>query len=78
MSSSEIIAELPGLTHEERRVICQKIVALEAEQEDLDSCRQAAIAGFQLLDQMEAADEERHTTALKCNQWEIIAYSKIA
>jgi hypothetical protein len=53
MSSSEIIAELPRLTHEERRAICQKIVALEADQETLDSCRQAAITGFQLLDQME-------------------------
>ncbi len=62
MSSSEIIAELPRLTHEERRAICQKIVALEADQEALDSCRQAAISGFQLLDQMEAADEERRAT----------------
>jgi len=62
MSSSEIIAELPRLTHEERRALCQKIVALEAEQEGLDSCRQATITGFQLLDQMEAADEERRTT----------------
>ncbi len=61
MSSSEIIAELPRLTHEERRSICQKIVALEADQEALDSSRQATIAGFQLLDLMEADDEERRS-----------------
>jgi hypothetical protein len=62
MSTSEIIAELPRLTHEERRAICQKIVALEADQEALDSCLQAAITGFQLLDQMEAEDEKRRET----------------
>jgi hypothetical protein len=57
MSATEIIAELPKLTHEERRVICQHILALEADPEVLESGRQAAIAGFKLLDQMEAEDE---------------------
>ncbi len=61
MSTSEIMAELPRLTHEERRDICRQIVALEAEQEALDSCRQAAITGFQLLDQLEADDERRRS-----------------
>lgn len=59
MSASEIIAELPQLTHEQRRDICRQIVALAADQEALDSCRQAALAGFQSLDQMEADDEKR-------------------
>ncbi len=53
------MAELPRLTHEERRAICQRILALEADQEALESSRQAAISGFQLLDQMEAEDEAR-------------------
>jgi len=53
------MAELPRLTHEERRDICQRILALEADQETLDSCRQAAVTGFQMLDQMEAEDEKR-------------------
>jgi len=59
MSATEIMAELPRLTHEERRDICRHILALEADQNDLDSCRQAALAGFQLLDQMEAEDEKQ-------------------
>jgi hypothetical protein len=57
MSSTEIIAELPKLTHEERRAICQHILALEADQEALQSAHKSAIAGFQLLDQMETEDE---------------------
>jgi len=54
MSSSEIIAELPRLTHEERRDIRRRILALEADQDALESGRQSAIAGFMLLDQMQA------------------------
>jgi len=61
MSATEILAELPRLTHEERRDICRQILALEADHEVLDSCRQAAIAGFQLLDQMEAEDEKQRS-----------------
>ena len=61
MSSSEIIAELLKLTHEERRTICQRILALEADQESLESGRQSALAGFKLLDPMEAEDEARRT-----------------
>jgi hypothetical protein len=57
MSSTEIIAELPRLTHEERRAICQSILALETDQEALESSKQAAILGFQMLDQMESSDE---------------------
>jgi hypothetical protein len=62
MSSSEILAELPRLTHEERRAICQKIMALEADQEALGSSLQAAVVGFQVLDRLEAEDETRRTT----------------
>jgi uncharacterized protein YoaH (UPF0181 family) len=57
MSSSEILEQLPKLTHEERRAICEKILSLEADQEALEMPRQGAIAGFQTLDRMEAEDE---------------------
>ena len=57
MSTAEIMAELPKLTHEERRAICQGILALEADQEALQSGHQAALLGFQMLDRMEAEDE---------------------
>ena len=59
MSSSEILAELPKLTHEERRAICQGILALEADQEALDAGRQAAALAFQMLDREESEDETR-------------------
>ena len=59
MSATEIIAELPKLTHEERRAICQRILALESDQEALELNRQAAVQGFQMLDQMEADDKAR-------------------
>jgi hypothetical protein len=62
MSFSEIVNELSRLTHEERRLICQKILALEADQEALESSNQAAVIGFQMLDQMEAEDETRRQT----------------
>ena len=54
MSVTEIIAELPKLTHRQRREICQQIIALEVEQEDLTACDQAADTAFAALDQLEA------------------------
>jgi hypothetical protein len=57
MSSSEILAQLPKLTHEERRAICEKILSLEADQEALAVSQKSAIIGFQVLDRMEAEDE---------------------
>ncbi len=72
MSSSEIIAELPKLTHEERRAICRQILALEADQEALQSAHQAAVTGFQLLDQMEAEDEKPTHVAVMSG-WSILA-----
>ena len=56
MSVFEIIAVLPRLTHEERRAICDKIQALEADQEALESARQTGVAGFRVLDQMERGE----------------------
>jgi hypothetical protein len=57
MSSSEILAQLPKLTHEERRAICEKILSLEADQEALAVSQKSAIIGFQVLDRMDAEDE---------------------
>ena len=56
MSMTEILAELPKLTHRQRREICQRIIGLEAEQDDLAACDQAADAAFAALDQLEAQD----------------------
>lgn len=56
MSIAEIIEELPKLTHHERRKLCQEIIALEAEQEELMACDEAADAGFAELDRLESED----------------------
>ena len=57
MSWTQIIEELPKLTHKQRRELCQRILALEAEQEDLAFCDESARQGFALLDAIEAEDE---------------------
>lgn len=58
MGMTEIIAALPKLTHQQRRELCQYIIALEAEQEDLIRCDQSATEALSLLDRMEAEDRE--------------------
>ena len=57
MSMAEIIEELPKLSHQQRRELCQRIIAMEAQAEDLAACDQSALQGFVLLDQMEAEDQ---------------------
>ena len=52
MSLVEIIEELPELTHHQMRELCQRIIALVAEREDLAICDQSALESFALLDQM--------------------------
>lgn len=47
---------LPMLTHQQRRELCQRIIALEAEQSDLAMCDRTAGEGFSMLDQMEGED----------------------
>jgi hypothetical protein len=56
MSIAEIMDELPKLSHHQRRELCQKIIELEAEPEDIALSDQAARDGFAMLDQMEAQD----------------------
>jgi hypothetical protein len=59
MSMAEILDELPRLSVSERRVLSRKLLELETEREDLESCNAAAREGFSMLDEMEA-ENERH------------------
>ena len=59
MSMTQILAELPRLSHAERRELSRRLNALEAETEDLAACEESARRGFALLDAMEAEDEAR-------------------
>ena len=52
MSITEIIDELPKLTHHQRRELCQRIIQLEAEAKDINLCDEAARRGFAMLDEM--------------------------
>ena len=59
MSAREIIAELPSLSHDERRALARRIIELEAEAQVLADCDRRADANFQLLDAMEEEDASR-------------------
>ena len=56
MSTADIIAELPRLSHQERRQIIERILDLEQEAELLADCDRRALERFQMLDAMEAED----------------------
>ena len=56
MSSTEIIAELPRLTHRERREIVRRILSIEEETAILADCDRHADERFLTLDAMEAQD----------------------
>ena len=60
MSSAEIIAQLPKLTHTERRAIARRIIELEEEAQLLAGCDHRASANFKMLDAMEAAEDATH------------------
>ena len=53
MSKAEIIAELPRLSHGERREIIERILEMEQEAEILADCDRRADGHFLLLDAME-------------------------
>lgn len=57
MSSVAILAEIPRLTHEERRAIMKAIVEAEEDSATLAECDALAQERFQMLDAMEAQDE---------------------
>jgi len=58
MSLAEILDELPRRTHEERRLLCRRALAVD-EAEDVAVVEQSAVEGFALLDLMEAEDAAR-------------------
>ena len=57
MSLSEIIDELPRLSHQERRELCRRVIDLESEHDDMVLCDHIAREGFAMLDRMEAEQE---------------------
>lgn len=57
MSLTEIIEELPRLSHQERRELCRRVIDLESEHEDMMLCDHIAREGFAMLDRMEAEEE---------------------
>jgi hypothetical protein len=56
MSASEILAELPKLSHEERRRLAAAIFELEEEADLLRDCDRRADERFRMLDIMEEKD----------------------
>lgn len=58
MSAGEIIAEIPRLSHEERREIMRRIFEIEQDATTLAECDHLALERFQMLDAMEAEDEK--------------------
>jgi hypothetical protein len=64
MSLDEIIEELPKLTHQERRELGLRLLALESDA-DLALCDSLAAEGFAMLDQLELEDQLRGTPEQK-------------
>ncbi|MBM3949786.1 MAG: hypothetical protein FJ312_11240 [SAR202 cluster bacterium] len=61
MSKTEILAELPRLSHQERREILQYIIDMEQEAQVLADCDRRADERFLILDAMEAEDGQLPT-----------------
>jgi hypothetical protein len=59
MSKVEIMAEIPKLSHGERREIMRAIFRTEQDAETLAECDRLALERFQMLDAMEAEDERK-------------------
>jgi len=58
VSASEILAELPKLSHEDRRRLAAAIFDLEEEAELLRDCDRRADEHFRILDMMEEKDAQ--------------------
>ncbi|HTV41139.1 MAG TPA: hypothetical protein VMF08_11230 [Candidatus Sulfotelmatobacter sp.] len=58
MSRSEIMSEIPRLSHADRREIMRRIIEAEEDSQTLADCDQRALERFQTLDAMEAEDEK--------------------
>jgi hypothetical protein len=61
MSKTEILDEIPRLSHCDRRQIMWLIFELEEDAETLAECDRHAVERFQMLDALEAADEKAST-----------------
>lgn len=58
MSTTEIVAEIPRLSHQERREIMRSLIEAEEDVATLTECDRLALERFQMLDAMEADDEK--------------------
>jgi len=58
MSKLEIMADIPKLSHAERREIMRYIFEAEQDAATLAECDRLALERFQMLDAMEAEDEK--------------------
>ena len=56
MSASEIIKELPNLTHAEMRLVRERLLELAVQNEDIQLCNQMALEAALMLDRMEDQD----------------------
>lgn len=56
MSATDIIAELPKLSHSERRAIARQIFEMEQDFQTLADCDARADQNFLMLDEMERQD----------------------
>jgi len=56
MSKAEIVAEIPKLSHQDRREIMRRLIEVEEDAETLAECDRLALERFQSLDALEAAD----------------------
>jgi len=63
MSKAEIMAEIPKLSHLERREIMRLIFETERDADTLAECDQLALERFQMLDAMEAEAERRQNSS---------------
>ena len=59
MSTTQILAELPRLSHADRRKIARRLIELGEKAPWLADCDARADANFQMLDAMEAEDGAR-------------------
>jgi hypothetical protein len=64
MSFSEILEELPKLTHQERRELGLRLLSFETD-DDLALCDHVAAEGFAMLDQLESENQPRGTPESK-------------
>ena len=61
MSRAEIISEIPKLSHEARREIMRCLIQVEEDAATLAECDTRALERFQILDAMEAENEQNAT-----------------